>query len=199
MGVVFDLGKVLLDFDYHRAAHAIAAQGSASPAAVFAAINAHSDLLREFETGHIRAPEFFRRAQALTGYRGSEEDFGRAFADIFTPIAPMIELQARLRSRGVPTFIFSNINELAVAHIRRTYPFFGNFTGYVFSYEQSAMKPHPRIYEAVERHAGVPAERLIYIDDRPENIEEGRRRGWQAICHVDCGDTIARVEGSGVL
>jgi len=36
MGVVCDLGKVLRDFDYHRAAHAIAARGSASPAVVYA-------------------------------------------------------------------------------------------------------------------------------------------------------------------
>ena len=53
----------------------------------------------------------------------------------------MIQLHAALRQQGIPTYIFSNTNELAVSHIRRTFPFFANFDGYILSYEHGAMKP----------------------------------------------------------
>ncbi len=58
----------------------------------------------------------------------------------------MIALHAELRGRGVPTYIFSNTNDLAIEHIRRNFPFFKNFVGYIYSYEIGAMKPDARIY-----------------------------------------------------
>ncbi|MBI3881547.1 MAG: HAD family phosphatase [Verrucomicrobia bacterium] len=199
LAAVFDIGKVLLDFDYRIAARAIAAQASATPEEVFAQLNAHSELLREYETGLMSTPDFYARVSGLTGYRGALADFRQVFADIFTPIGPIIALHAQLHARGVPTYIFSNTNEMAIAHIRAAFPFFRNFTDYVLSYEQTAMKPHPRIYEAVEKITSVPRERLLYIDDRPENVEEGARRGWQAIHHTDNAATIDAVKKSGVL
>ena len=77
--------------------------------------------------------------------------FARVFADIFSEIKPMIAMQAALRAHGVPTYIFSNTNGIAVTHIRRNFPFFANFDGYIYSYEHGAMKPDARIYEVVER------------------------------------------------
>ncbi len=65
----------------------------------------------------------------------------------------MIELHAELRQRGFKTYIFSNTNDLAIEHIRRNFPFFQNFDGYIFSYEVKSMKPGPAIYEALERMA----------------------------------------------
>jgi HAD superfamily hydrolase (TIGR01509 family) len=88
---------------------------------------------------------------------------------------------------------------MAVGHIRTSYPFFSKFTDYVFSYEQGAMKPHPRIYESVERFAGVPRDRMFYIDDRPENVEEAQRRGWRTVCHTDVPTTLAAAREAGLL
>jgi len=50
-------------------------------------------------------------------------------------------MQAALRAAKVPTFIFSNTNDLAIEHIRRNFPFFEQFDGYIFSYEIGGMKP----------------------------------------------------------
>jgi HAD superfamily hydrolase (TIGR01509 family) len=105
----------------------------------------------------------------------------------------MIRLHAELRERGFKTFIFSNTNDLAVEHIRRNFCFFSDFDGYVFSYEVGAMKPLPRIYEAMETMAGKSGSDLIYIDDRPENIAAGAARGWQAILHETPEQTRATI------
>ncbi len=66
----------------------------------------------------------------------------------------MVQLQAALRQRGLPAYIFSNTNELAAEHIRRTFPFYANFDGYILSYQHGAMKPDARLYEVVERESG---------------------------------------------
>src|SRR5205823_13774720 len=102
-----------------------------------------SPLLCQFETAQIIRGRFFAEVQATTGFGGAIDEFSEFFADIFTPIEPMVALHSELRERGVPTYIFSNTNELAVAHIRRNYNFFGAFAGYILSYQHGAMKPDP--------------------------------------------------------
>src|SRR5580765_797102 len=133
--VVFDLGKVLVDFDYGRCAARLAARAPCGAMQIRELID-HSPLLFRYETGLINNDEFFREICALTGYAGSQDEFEPAFADIFSSIETMIAVHRQLRERKVPTFILSNTNDLAVAHIRRTFPFFSNFDGYLFSFEQ---------------------------------------------------------------
>ena len=142
--VVFDLGKVLVDFDYSIAAGKIAARGRICASDVQRFID-HSKLLFRYETGGIGREEFFREVCAETGFCGDMEEFGGFFADIFTPIAPMIELHQRLRARQLRTFILSNTNDMAVGHIRRSFPFFSNFDGYILSYLHGAMKPDAKL------------------------------------------------------
>jgi len=61
----------------------------------------------------------------------------------------------------------------AVSHIRRAFPFFSNFDGYVYSYEHRAMKPDPKFYAVVERMTSCRGKQILYIDDRPENAATG--------------------------
>jgi FMN phosphatase YigB (HAD superfamily) len=189
---VFDLGKVLVDFDYGLAARALAKRARIGANEVRALID-QSPLLFTYETGGMPTSEFYRRVCDATGFCGDLEEFGRLFADIFTPITPMIVLHGQVRRAGIPTYIFSNTNELAVAHIRRTFPFFSDFDGYIFSFEAGAMKPDEAIYVALEKRTGLSGRQILYIDDRFENVEAATKRGWQVIQHQDAGVTSAEV------
>jgi glucose-1-phosphatase len=180
--VIFDLGKVLVDFDYSIAGRRIAARGAISARQVQQFID-HSPLLSRFETGQINREQFFGEVRAAAGFEGTIEEFSEFFADIFTPIGEMVALHEELRERRVPTYIFSNTNELAVAHIRRNFPFFSRFDGYILSYEHGAMKPDSRLYKVVEAKTGRGGDELFYTDDRPENIETAASLGWQAVLH----------------
>lgn len=190
--VVFDLGKVLLDFDYSIAARKIAARAKSKPDAIRVFVD-HMPVLLRYETGLLTREEFFAEICALTGYDGDIEEFGLYFGDIFSPIEPMIELHAAIHREKIPTWIFSNTNDLAIEHIRRNFPFFKNFDGYIFSHEQGSMKPEVKIYEALERMAGRRGSEILYIDDRPENIDAGAARGWQTILHESPGKTRAAI------
>ena len=190
--VVFDLGKVLLDFDYHIAARTLSPH-SRLPAVEFKQVIDQSPLLHRYESGGISTAQFEAEVRQLTGYSGPATHFRDAFADIFAEIPDMIALHRELRDRGIPTYIFSNTNEIAVGHIRDRFPFFGNFDGFVLSYEIGVMNPAPDAYAAVERLTGATGPDLLYLDDRAENIEAGARRGWRTILHADPGITRAEV------
>src|SRR5690349_205976 len=104
--VVFDLGKVLLDFDYGRVATQMRRYSDLPPAEIIRALN-QSPLLYRYETGLLSSSEFFEEVRTLSRFSGEFIDFAGIFSDIFTPIPEMIDLNARLRARGIPTYIFS--------------------------------------------------------------------------------------------
>lgn len=179
--VVFDLGKVLVDFDYSIAARRILRR-SRLGGAELQRLLCTSPLLCQYETGAISTAQFYEGVCAASGYDGGLAEFSAAFADIFTEIKPMTALHDALRAGGVPTWIFSNTNEIAARHIRRRFPFFSNFDGWVLSYEHGAMKPDPRLYEVVERQTGRRGADILYLDDRPENVKPAPRAAGAPCC-----------------
>lgn len=196
--VVFDLGKVLVDFDYSIATRRIAARSTRPPADLQHFID-HSPLLFRYETGLMTREQFYSEIRELTGFLGEQDEFGQFFADIFSPMDDMIGLHAALRAEKIPTFIFSNTNDLAIAHIRRNFPFFANFDGYVLSYEHGSMKPDGKLYEVVERLTGRKGAQILYLDDRLENAEAGVARGWQVIHHQSFAVSQARIRELGLI
>jgi HAD superfamily hydrolase (TIGR01509 family) len=196
--LVFDLGKVLVDFDYSIAASRIIPH-CASPCDPAKFFTQHAGLLESYELGKSTTEGFFNQMKAASGFSGKQQEFNAFFADIFTPIQPMIDLQGELRKAKFPAYIFSNTNELAVEHIRRRFPFFSDFDAYVLSYEHGAMKPSARLYEIVERASGRRGAEIIYIDDRPENVNAGLARGWRGILHESPEATRAELQKFGIL
>jgi len=191
--VVFDLGKVLLDFDYHIAATRLAQDSEVTARQILEFVE-QSPLLCRYEKGLIGREAFFDEVRGMSRYRGSIETFSALFSDVFTPIDPMIELRDRLAAAGIPTFIFSNTNDLAIDHIRVTYPFYNRFDGHVLSYECGFMKPERPLYEMMEARCGHTASAICYLDDREENVAAGLERGWRARVHTDPDTSIRWVE-----
>ena len=194
---IFDLGKVLVDFDYSIAARKIAARSAKAPEDLHAFLGS-SPLLVDYESGRLTREQFYRAVRDATGFRGDLAEFGGYFAEIFSEMPGTIALHAELRRQGFKTFIFSNTNDLAIEHVRRNFPFFKNFDGYVLSYEVGAMKPLPAIYDAMEKTSGKRGADLIYLDDRAENVAAGAARGWRAILHESAEKTRAALADFGV-
>ncbi|MGD0253820.1 MAG: hypothetical protein ABSC01_14130 [Verrucomicrobiota bacterium] len=97
--VVFDLGKVLVDFDYSIAARKIAVRSAMSLDGINRFIGS-SDITVKYEVGLLTRWDFFEQARQAIGFHGTFEEFGEFFGDIFTAIPPMIELHAEMRRRA---------------------------------------------------------------------------------------------------
>lgn len=196
--IVFDLGKVLVDFDYGIAARRFAARTTTTLPEIAKYIS-QSPLLLQYEKGIVTTQQFYDEICRVTGFRGDLAEFSKCFADIFVPIEPMVQLQAALRQRGLRVYLFSNTNELAVEHIRRSFPFYANFDGYILSYEHGVMKPDARLYEVVERECGHRGAEILYLDDLPANVAAGAARGWQTIVQESPEKSRAAIQKLGLL
>jgi epoxide hydrolase-like predicted phosphatase len=196
--IVFDLGKVLVDFDYSIAARKVAARSTKSLLDLVTLLST-SPLIVQYECGQVTRREFYEQVCDAIGFQGTLEEFSGYFADIFTEIPAMIALQAELRRRGFKTYIFSNTNDLAVEHVKSHFPFFKNFDGYIYSCDVGVMKPDAKIYEAMEQMSGRKGPDIVYLDDRAENVAGGDARGWNAILHETPEKTRAAIEKLGLL
>ncbi len=84
-------------------------------------------------------------------------------------------LARRLVKEGYRLVYFSNTSRMHALEVARKLSFAPLITGAVYSFEAGHMKPEPRIYEIFEEQYGVPD---YYFDDRAENIEAAKERGW---------------------
>jgi FMN phosphatase YigB (HAD superfamily) len=195
--VVFDLGNVLLDFDYAKTVQRIKDKCKMSEADLKKVFSA-SPLFDRFEHGHMTPEEYFAEIQRLTCYGGSFDEFAEFFGDIFTEAPAIVAWNERLRTNKVPRYVLSNTNDLSIRFIRKKFPFFNQFDGYVLSHEHRVMKPATRIYEVLEELAGLRGPDLFYIDDRAENVHAAAARGWQIVHHVNPAHTLEIARGLGL-
>jgi FMN phosphatase YigB (HAD superfamily) len=195
--IVFDLGNVLLDFDYGKTVQRIKEKCKMTERELRKVFSA-SPLFDRFEHGHMNPGQYFAEIQRLTCYDGTFEEFAEFFGDIFTEAPEILSWNERLRAAKIPRYILSNTNDLSIRFIRKRFPFFNQFDGYILSYEHRVMKPATRIYELVEEKAGLRGPDLFYIDDREENIHAALARGWQAVHHVNSAQTVEIARSVGL-
>ena len=196
--VAFDIGKVLLDFDYSIFVEKMAKKSRCNEVDLNVYLN-QSPLLAEYESGFLSSFEFYERVRKETGFAGSEAGFAKLFEDIFTPISGMIDIHQKIANSGIRTYTFSNTNEMAVRYISRNYGFWSNFSDHVLSHKVGALKPQSKIYEVLEEISGLQGAKIAYVDDLPLNCKAGRDRGWQVCCHTDPESSYKFFKGLGLL
>nr|WP_240963304.1 HAD-IA family hydrolase [Antrihabitans stalactiti] len=101
----------------------------------------------------------------------------------------MFELAEDLREAGLAVGLLSNSwgNTYPRAQIDEL------FDPVVISGEVGLRKPHAAIYELAVDKLGVPADRVLFIDDAEPNVLGARAVGLQALLHLDHPSTRAAV------
>lgn len=178
--LIFDLGNVIIAFDFARGYRALSPHTPIPPDDISARI-ADTGVVPPYERGEISSGDFYQTLTAALDLDLSYERFCELWSTIFLP-DPLIPdgLLANLHQRH-RLVLLSNTNEIHFQMIHRTYPILRHFDALVLSYEVGAMKPDPRIYEAAVQEAGRPPGECFYIDDVPEFVEAGRRCGLDAV------------------
>ena len=90
-----------------------------------------------------------------------------------------ITLLRALRSKGVPVFSLTNFGSYSYEEARPKMDFLSEFDREYVSGRMGVIKPDVRIYEMVEADCGIAPDRLLFTDDKAENIAAAARRGWR--------------------
>ena len=128
---LFDIGNVLLKFDFSLALRAVAELSEVHDETE---ILARIDRIKwSYEDGQIDRAAFLRGVFDVLRYRGTEAQFIAAWEDIFAANTPMFALVEHL-AKTHPLYLLSNTNDIHRDYIFRTYPVFARFTDGTYSY-----------------------------------------------------------------
>ncbi len=177
--IIFDLGKVLIPFDFKLGYQALEAH-CAYPAAEIPRRIAATDLVQRFERGLVEPLDFVAQLSRVLELRLDYGKFCDAWSSIFHgQLLPddMIESLAR-RYR---LLLLSNTNAIHFRMIRENYPVIRHFHERVLSFEVHAMKPEAEIYRAALERAGCRPGECFFTDDIAENVEAARRHGIDSV------------------
>jgi putative hydrolase of the HAD superfamily len=183
MTFLFDIGRVLLDFDFESSLVRLLPPGTAEPAVRLGRLLECRD---DFESGAIEPDDYIAWALGVLGSAATADEFRHAWRRIFTPNEPLWECVRRLVAGGHRLILFSNTNAIHCPWVFEAYPEFALFTGAVLSFETGFVKPRPAIYQYAVDTYRLVADETFYIDDLPANIATGREFGfhcWQYDLH----------------
>jgi putative hydrolase of the HAD superfamily len=195
--LLFDLGKVLVDFDFDLGMRRFIARTSLAPEE-FKSIILEQTWVRRYEHGDISSADYHRYLREKGKLEMSIQEFHEAWSAVFLPglIVPE-QLLANLKER-YPLILVSNTNESHADFIARNYRVLEYFDHTIFSHEVGSMKPDRRIYDAAIAAAGKPPEALFFTDDRPENIESAAKLGIRAHQFQSVAELVNALRNHGV-
>lgn len=102
------------------------------------------------------------------------------WAELASPrIEGSIALLRALRRKGVPVFCLTNFGSYSYEEARTKLDFLNEFDREYVSGKLLLSKPDPRIFQAVEEDCGIAPDRLLFTDDKAENVTAAARRGWR--------------------
>lgn len=194
---IFDLGRVLVNFDFARGYRALEPLCPYSAAEIHTRLAA-SPLVEEFETGLIEPRDFVSRMAAMLDFEIPYDRFcaiwSSIFAETLIPACLLVTLAARYR-----LLMLSNTNAIHFQMIRESYPLVRHFHECILSYEVHAMKPRREIYERAIERAGCRAEECFYTDDILEYVEAAKKLGIDAVQFHSAAQLEAELRSRGML
>lgn len=110
---------------------------------------------------------------------------------------PMIAWVHALHHAGIRTGILSNIGDAMAAGIRNKFDWISGFHHAVWSHELLLRKPDPAIYAVAAAGLATPPAEILFLDDKPENIDAAVAFGMQAILYTDHADFERDMQARG--
>lgn len=146
--------------------------------------------------GRCTYDEWRERLRASSGMSQADfDEYMAAFWDIYmgNPNEELIAYFRALRPR-YRTAILTNSFVGAREQEEKRYGFTSMVDVAIYTHEEGVRKPDPRIYTIASQRIGFPPSEIIFLDDRPENVDTARASGFQAILFTSTTQAIADIE-----
>jgi FMN phosphatase YigB (HAD superfamily) len=201
--VYFDLGNILLSFDPADACRSVGRRfGVSSQQARHALYD--SGLEEQFEHGQLTPRQFaegLRKQFDRSEQEISDAEIFDSISNMFVPIELMEGVLQKVKQSGCRVGLLSNTCH---AHwdwiVRQQYRVMDfSFDATILSFEVGSMKPDSKIYQAAQSAAAAEPARILFLDDRHENVAAAINQGWRAQQCVGGESAVAVLRDHGCL
>lgn len=179
--LLFDLGGVVIGFDFGRAFRLWAARAECDPALVVERFSLDK-AYEQHERGEIEASEYFASLRQSLEINISDGDFIEGWNDVYLgPVRGIAEVLSRAQER-FPIYAFTNSNPThkAVWEVRyadELKPFRSIFV----SSDLGCRKPDPEAFRLVASRMGFQPHQILFFDDTPGNVVGARMTGMEGV------------------
>lgn len=182
--LIFDFGKVLVDYDYMLVLDQIFATPDEATAFYHRLMDDgwNERLDRENRTFEQIIGDM---QLAMPQWHDEIGLFGARYTEFVTgEMQGMRHLLVRLKAEGYRLYGLTNWSS-RVHHTMRQFDIFGLLDGQVISSEEHLVKPERAIYECVCHRFGLVPGECVFADDKSENIEAARAYGMHGVWFRD--------------
>jgi putative hydrolase of the HAD superfamily len=178
--VIFDLGKVIIPFDFKRGYQGLE-QVCRYPAAEIPRRLATTDLVQRFESGLVEPKDFVEQLSRMLDLRVDYDQFCQIWSSIFLPDPLIPESLLEGLSKRYRLLLLSNTNAIHFDMLEQSYPLLRHFHHLVLSYRVGAMKPSPAIFHEAIARAECRPDECFFTDDIAEYVAAAKREGIDAV------------------
>lgn len=195
--LLFDVGGVLLTNGWDRHSRRRVVEGFDLDYEEFR--DRHDFLAHSFETGRIDIGEYLRRTVFHRARGFSEEDFIAAMKAQSADLPATMSLLDELAPRGFFLATLNNESRMLNEHRIETFGLRRYFTTFLSSCYLGLKKPEPSIYRLAFSITQTTPEEVLFIDDRPLNIECAGDEGLKGILFESAAQLRTELTERGVL
>ena len=196
--IVFDLGQVLVRFDYKNFVEKVNKHKNGIGEQFMELYKNNYSFHRDFEKGTISEKKFVSQMLNYLDHTIDEETFCRYWSDIFSLNDDVIEILPELK-KNYKLYLLSNTNSIHKKYGYQNYEFLKLFNKLFLSHEVGFVKPEIEIYQSVEKESGFPSNEHIFIDDILEYVDAAKKLGWDGIQFLGYDDLIKNLRQRKIL
>lgn len=196
--IVFDLGNVLIPFDYTIALNQLNEIENNLGNRFIEFYNTNYHLHRNFEKGLISELDFITKMLEAVDNKIDAETFCRLFSDIFTANEDVVSLLPLLK-KDYKLFLLSNTNSIHQKYGWQKYNFLKYFDEMILSHKVKSIKPEEEIYREVEKASGLQSAEHFYIDDIEEYVNAAKKIGWDAVQFVNYEKLLSDIKDRDII
>ena len=173
--VAFDLGNVLCTVDEISAAKNLAAKNNQEWEYVYEIVFGQDAKLR-FERGEITFDEHARDVIKTLKLDISITELTQIYNSVIAPSSNMFPIVSQI-SKTHRIALASNTSEPHWKYAQKFLPFSSLLNPVIVSYLVGTHKPEKAFYDKLLNESGLPADRILFIDDLETNVEGARKVG----------------------
>ena len=185
--IIFDLGGVILDIDYHQTVEAFRKLGAPNFDALCSQTR-QNDFFDDYEIGKVSSEEFRDYVRKTLNLTVDDGEFDKAWNAMLLDLPKeRFEFIKNLRKK-YKIFLYSNTNEI---HLKEIFKLCERQHGFntlneffdkqYYSCEFGRRKPHPESFLAILEKNGLKAEETLFVDDSIQHIMGAKEAGLNVI------------------
>ena len=195
--IIFDIGNVLLDFDYMKHFRSLFDEEIAQTIADISVRNL--EVWLEMDRGVLSYDEAVDLV--IQGAPQLEKEIRLAVKALYDRVEAYpyaTEWVKSLKEKGYRIYILSNYGEKPFAASKARMPFLDYVDGTLLSCQVQDVKPSAAIYQALCDRFQIKPSKAVFIDDSPVNVAGAKAFGLNTILFTDYADAVAQLKAYGV-